>query len=97
MLIDSIVGAGAVSCAATVTTKLLVAPRGGEPSSVTRTVIVLVLGPCASVGVHGMWPVAGVMLIPVGWPIILNVSVLVGMSESVAEAETVNAVNSLMI
>src|SRR5712691_10508001 len=38
------------------TWKLLVALKLGEPLSKTRTVTVLVLGPCASVGVQAMAP-----------------------------------------
>src|SRR5439155_19170360 len=47
---------GAVFTSLTITWKLLVALMLGVPSSKTRTVTVLVLGPCASVGVQAMAP-----------------------------------------
>src|SRR3989442_15465785 len=49
---------GAVLTSLTVTVKVLVALRGGEPLSTTRVVKVLMLGPCASVGVQVMTPLA---------------------------------------
>src|SRR5437867_11296717 len=51
------VSTGALFTSRTTTVKLLVALRGGAPLSVTRTVIRLVLGPCASVGVQLSTPV----------------------------------------
>src|SRR5438552_1934537 len=51
------VSTGALFTSRTATVKLLVALRGGAPLSVTRTVIRLVLGPCASVGVQLSTPV----------------------------------------
>src|SRR5262245_14810627 len=50
---------GALFTSLTVTVKLLVSLRLGTPLSVTRTVIVLVLGPCASLGVQLNRPVLG--------------------------------------
>src|SRR5262245_14956490 len=55
---------GALFTSFTTTVKLFVSLNGGEPVSVTRTVIVLVLGPCASLGVHVNRPVLGWMLAP---------------------------------
>src|SRR6266481_9941277 len=81
----------------TVTVKELVALMGGEPSSVTTTVIVLTLGPCASLGVQLIAPVAGLIIMPPGGESRLKVSVFAGMSGSVAEAETLSVVNSSMV
>src|SRR5437867_1236865 len=50
------------------------------------TVIVLPVLPCAPVGVQLNTPVEGLMLAPAGAPSSENVSVLGGMSESVAAA-----------
>src|SRR6266498_1427637 len=46
------VNTGALFASVTTTVKLLASLVGGAPLSVTRTVIKLVLGPCASVGVQ---------------------------------------------
>src|SRR5437867_12737451 len=46
------VNSGARFTSVTTTVKLRASLEGGEPSSVTRTVIRFVLGPCASVGVQ---------------------------------------------
>ena len=54
--------------ASTVTTKVLVVLTGGELLSVTITEMLLVLGPCASVGVQRKMPVAGFTLALVGAP-----------------------------
>ena len=80
----------------TVSVNDFVSLRFGEPLSVTTTVILFVLGPCASVGVHEMAPVLGLIAIPAGGETRLKVNVLVGMSESVAEAQTFNVVSSLI-
>src|SRR6266566_1221745 len=50
------VSTGARFTSVTTTVKLPVSLEGGEPSSVTRTVIRYVLGPCASVGVQVKTP-----------------------------------------
>src|SRR5437867_331493 len=50
----------------TITVKLLLSLRGGEPLSVTWTVIRLVLGPCASAGVQVNTPLLGSRLTPAG-------------------------------
>ena len=81
----------------TMTLKDLVSLRLGKPLSVTRTVTVLVLGPCASVGVQEMAPVFVSMVMPPGAAIRLKAKVFVGMSESVAEAETLRVASSLIV
>src|SRR5260221_13671947 len=78
------------------TVKLLVSLNGGLPLSVTRTVMTLVLGPCASVGVQVNTPVAESSVTPLGAATSENVSVFVGISGSVAELVTVKEDNSLM-
>src|SRR2546422_9815849 len=75
---------------------LLVALRLGEPLSETRTVTLLVLGPCASVGVQAMAPPEETAR-PVGPDTNAKVSVLAGRSESVAVAVTLSAVCSAMV
>src|SRR5207249_12127599 len=60
------VSTGGLITSRTTTVKLLVALRGGAPLSVTRTVIKLVLGPCASVGVQLSTPVLASRRTPVG-------------------------------
>src|SRR3989442_1509433 len=50
------VSTGALFTSLTTTIKLLVALNGGRPSSVTTVVIVLVLGPCVSLGVQRITP-----------------------------------------
>src|SRR2546427_5555128 len=68
----------------------------GVPSSKTRTVTVLVLGPCASVGVQAMAPDEETVR-PVGPDTNAKLSVLAGRSESVAEAVMLSAVCSTMV
>src|SRR5205807_6696098 len=63
--------AGAISTGArftslTVTVNVLVTLKAGTPLSVTLTLTTFVLGPCASVGVQLIAPVAGLMVMPVG-------------------------------
>src|SRR3989442_4906589 len=62
------VSTGARFTSATMTVKLRVSLAGGEPLSVTWTVIGLMLGPCASVGVQVNTPLVGLMLAPAGAP-----------------------------
>ena len=52
----------------TVTVKLCAALIGGTPLSVTRTVIVSVLGAYTCVGVHAITPEPGLIAAPVGAP-----------------------------
>src|SRR5712664_568223 len=88
---------GGLLTSLTVTVKVFVALRGGEPLSVTTTVIVLVLGPWASVGVQLIKPLAGLMVIPIGGDKRLKVRMFAGRSGSVAEADTERVVNSSMV
>ena len=91
------VSEGAEFTSLTVTVNELVALSEGVPLSVTTTVMVLRLGPWASVGVQEIEPEAGSMLIPDGGESRLNVSVFAGISGSVAEAETLSVVSSLIV
>src|SRR4029453_11438531 len=77
------VSTGGLFTSLTVTVKLLVSLKLGEPLSVTRTLITFVLGPCASVGVQVNMPVTGLMAAPAGGEIRVKVSVLAGRSGSV--------------
>jgi hypothetical protein len=88
---------GALFTSFTTTEKLCVALRLGEPLSATRTVISVVLGPCASVGVQLNTPLLELMLAPDGGEMRLNVSVLVGTSPSEALAVSVKVLPSLMV
>src|SRR3989442_15189366 len=82
---------GARFTSVTTTVKLRASLEGGEPSSVTRTVIRFVLGPCASVGVQVNRPFVELMLAPSGAPgSKLNVRLLAGRSGSVAVFVTKN-------
>ena len=65
---------GALFTSLTMTVKVLVALRFGEPLSVTMMVKVLVLGPCASVGVQVMTPVAEMLALVTGPLALLTVS-----------------------
>src|SRR5438093_7533868 len=58
--------AGALFASVTTTVKLLVSLDCGAPLSVTFTVIRLVLGPCASVGVQVSTPLLGSRFTPLG-------------------------------
>src|SRR5438552_3484491 len=60
------VNTGARFTSLTVTVNVLVTLRAGTPLSVTLTLTAFVLGPCASVGVQLIAPVAGLMVMPVG-------------------------------
>src|SRR5438874_2210676 len=62
--------------------------------SVTRTITELVLGPCASVGIQEIAPVAGSMFMPAGGARSEKVSGFFGKSTSVADAETLSGVSS---
>src|SRR5206468_8764066 len=79
---------GALLTSLTVTVKLPVSLKAGEPLSVTRTVMRLVLGRCASEGVQLNTPVTESRLTPSGADTRLKVSVLVGRSESAAKLAT---------
>src|SRR6266702_965466 len=79
------------------TVKLLVSLSGGMPLSVTSTVMTLVLGPCASLGVQVSTPVAESSVIPLGPATKENVSVLAGISGSVAVLVTLKVESSLIV
>src|SRR5205823_11951937 len=89
--------AGASVVSPSVLVKLLVALNAGTPLSVTTTVIVFVLGPCASLGVQLIAPLLPLIVMPAGGDTRLNVSVLAGMSASVALAVTASALNSSIV
>src|SRR5580765_3676075 len=76
-------GALFISSSVTMTVKLAVSLSGGEPLSVTRRVMKLMLGSCASVGVQLNTPLLGSRLTPSGAESRLKVSVLAGRSRSV--------------
>src|SRR5438477_484523 len=92
---DSITGEG--TAALTVTVNVLVTLRAGTPLSVTLTLTMFVLGPCASVGVQLIAPVAGLMVMPAGELARAKVKVLAGRSASVAVAFTLSDVCSLIV
>src|SRR5204862_185824 len=71
--------------------------NAGTPLSVTTTVIVFVLGPCASLGVQPIAPLLPLIVMPAGGDTRLNVSVLAGTSASVALAVTASALNSSIV
>src|SRR5262245_41126532 len=77
--------------------KLFVSLRLGEPLSLTRTITLFVLGPCASVGVQVNTPLVALILAPGGALTKLNESVLAGLSGSVAEAVSVSVAPSLIV
>src|SRR5713101_399888 len=66
-------------------------------STVTRTVMTLVLGPCASVGVQLKTPVAGLTVALPGADTSENVSISVATSGSVAVLVTVRVASSLIV
>src|SRR5260370_1441781 len=77
--------------------KLLVSLDGGAPLSVTLTVIRLVLGPWASVGVQVSTPVLGFRFTPAGADTKLKVNVLAGRSVSLAVFVTVSVLSSVTV
>src|SRR5438309_572416 len=81
---DEELSASVVFAGRTVMVKVSLAPKGGEPSSVTRTVTALVLGDCAGAGVQVTTPVSGLIVMPAGADRRLKTSVLAGISASVA-------------
>src|SRR5262249_18708291 len=94
---DGTVRTGGLFTSLTMALNDLVWLRLGDPSSVTRTVTVFVLGPCASVGVQEIAPVFVLMVIPAGAETKLKVKLLAGISGSVAEADTLSVVSSLRV
>src|SRR5258708_35987145 len=77
--------------------KLLVSLDGGAPLSVTRTVIKLVLGLWASVGVQVRTPVLGLRFTPAGADTKAKVNVLAGRSASLAVFVTVSVLSSVTV
>src|SRR5205807_2502790 len=69
--------------------------NGGTPLSVTLTVMVFVLGPCASLGVPEQMPLADLMVAPERGLTKLKPSVFAG--RSVALAVKVSGANSLTV
>src|SRR5213593_2640890 len=91
------VSTGALFASVTTTVKLLVSLDGGAPLSVTRTVIRLVLGPWASVGVQLSTPVLESRCTPAGADTRLKVNVLAGRSTSLAVFVTVILLSSVTV
>src|SRR6266699_1878860 len=89
--------AGALFASATTIVKLLVSLVSGVPLSVTFTVIRLVLGPCASVGVQVGTRLLGSRFTPLGAETKLKVNVLAGRSASLAELVTVRVLSSVTV
>src|SRR5205814_3556566 len=91
------VSTGALFTSCTTTMKLLVALRGGAPLSVTFTVIKLVLGPCASVGVQVSTPELASRRTPVGAETRPKLSVLAGRSASLDGKGVVNGLSAVVV
>ena len=89
---------GAVFDSKTVTRKVCVALRLGEPLSVTRRETVLVLGPCDSVGVQVNKPFDEFIVAPLGGVVAkLNVRIFAGISASEATALKLSKVPSTTV
>src|SRR2546426_12456213 len=83
---------------ATTILKVFASLKGGEPSSVTRIVTVLVAGEKPSGGIHAKTPLVALMVAPAGAPgSSVNVSALAGMSASVAVAGEVSRLPSVTV
>src|SRR5207244_7784403 len=91
------VSTGALFTSRTTTVKLLVALRGGAPLSVTRAVVRVGLGVCASVRVQFSTPVLASRRTPVGAETRPKLSVLAGRSASLAVLVTTRALSSLIV
>src|SRR5439155_11530853 len=87
---------GGVFTSLTTTVKLSLTLNGGEPLSVTCTVIRLVLGPWISVGVHLKTPVFESRVIPAGADTRVKLSELSGMSGSIGVFVTIKVLSSLI-
>src|SRR5437773_1548179 len=83
-----------LSASVTTTVKLLVSLDSGTPLSVTFTIIRLVLGPWASVGVHVNTPLLGSRFTPLGAETKLKVNAFAGRSASLAMFVTVSVLSS---
>src|SRR5437870_2989392 len=88
---------GGLFTSLTMTVKLLMSLKGGEPFSVTCTPITSVLGPWVSVGVQVNTPVTGSSLAPVGAEVRLKVKRLVERSELLALLVTTSGVDSSIV
>src|ERR1051325_100387 len=88
---------GAELISATMTLKLCVADKLGEPSSLTRTTTSFVLGPCASLGVQTITPFVELINMPAGNCSSEYVRVFAGMSASMAAFVIVNVANSAIV
>src|SRR2546425_840327 len=86
--------AGALFASVTTTVKLLGSLDSGTPLSVTFTVIRLVLGPWASVGVQVSTPLLGSRFTPLGADSKLKVNAFAGRSASLAVFVTVSVLSS---
>src|SRR5437870_2147237 len=73
---------GARFTSLTITWNVLVTLKAGTPLSVTLTLTMFVLGPCPSVGVQLIAPVAGLMVMPAGELTKAKVKLLAGRSAS---------------
>src|SRR5881296_3462247 len=89
--------AGGLFASVTTTVKLLASLDCGAPLSVTRTVIKLVLGPCASDGVQVSTPLLGSRFTPAGADTKLKVNVFAGRSVSLAVLVTVSVLSSVTV
>src|SRR5204863_174172 len=97
-LLPGFVTPGAEFTSLTVTVNVSTALSAGLPLSVTRTVIGVLAGPCASVGVQLKAPVEAPIVAPAGAPASSEkVSVFAGTSESVAEAVKVTGVPTVPV
>src|SRR5262245_3235841 len=89
---------GGLFTSVTVIVKDLESPSGGDPSSVMRTGMVVVLGPCASDGVQVNRPEPGLIEAPAGAPRSkLKVRVWAGTSGSEAAALNETSVPSATV
>src|SRR3989440_8211422 len=86
------VNTGARFTSLTITWNVLVTLRAGTPLSVTLTLTTFVLGPCASVGVQLIAPVAGLMVMTASALARATVTVLARRSASVSLALTFSVV-----
>src|SRR5438046_10462435 len=91
------VSTGELFASVTTTVKLLVSLDCGAPLSVTRTVIRLVLGPWASVGVQVSTPLLGFRFTPAGADTRLEIKVLAGRSSSLALLVSVRVRSSVLV
>src|SRR5207247_870416 len=91
------ISTGGLLASMTTTVKLLVSLDGGAPLSVTRTVIRLVLGPWASVGVQVSSPLLGFKFTPAGADTRMKVNAMHGRSASLAVFVTVRVPSSVTV